>query len=134
MNKIDPNAAAYPVFLQEGLSHNSHVDAGLSILALFALHAPVEIPEWFEHEKPSQDQITKAPSWAELKNEGDKRICRDWLYDGTFDLPDHLKWFQDQLEAHKEETAYWTSNDKCARYFQWRRYYAERMINELNNK
>lgn len=39
MNKINPESPAFPIFLQEGLSHNSHVDAGLSIRAHIAAMA-----------------------------------------------------------------------------------------------
>lgn len=71
-------------------------------LALFALHAPVEVPEWFEHVQepdiPQEPLAEGSELWIEWKK--DYRI--------------------------------WEKKDAASRYFQWRMYYGERMIQELN--
>lgn len=107
-------------------------ETGLTKREYFAATAPDNIPYWFVHTPVAETPQT--PNWADIENKEDKMACRDWVREGTYGLPDHLKWFSDQFEkAVKDRKAAELKNEE-ARYFQWRKYYAEQMLAELNKQ
>jgi hypothetical protein len=109
-----------------------NVSDGLSKMEYFVNHAPNEIPQWFKH-KPTP-AIEKPPSWQTLSIEEDREIARQWFADAIFDLPEHLKWFQDKWADYYEKYNEWQNQNNIERYFQWRTFYADRMIAELNKQ
>lgn len=102
-----------------------------SKLEFFACNAPTDIPSWFEHTPPEKN-VSKKPRQDDIENEEDRKIIKCWQVDPCYDLPDHLKWYSDKLDkAWEEESAYERKNTE-ARYFQWRRYYAEQLLLTLS--
>jgi glycine/D-amino acid oxidase-like deaminating enzyme len=99
----------------------------------FAANAPTEIPRWFE---PILEPKPTAPkAWDQMKweNEEDKGWVRDWHRDPIFDLPEHLSWYQKQWDAHNEVRRDWEKKYEQQRFFQWRWFYAEQMLNSEPN-
>ena len=119
---------AFPVIDSTGMDIN--VAPGLTKRELFSSNAP-EVPEWFEHEK-TKYKGEETPYWSEIENEDDRKLCRSWVHDGCFDLPDHLEWFQSKFEKSVADRNKWELENKKARYFQWRTFYADALIAELN--
>lgn len=127
--KENKNTPAFPI-IEYGAPGES-ASLGVTKLEFFACNAPVDIPSWFVHMAP--EKITcQEPSYDEIESKEDKETCRGWRMDPCYDLPDHLKWFQDRTE--QASTAYSENirKDNEARYFQWRRYYAEQLLSELS--
>lgn len=91
-----------------------------------AAHAPAEIPDWFSHVEPPKD-YPPAPRWMDAPKEHHE-LLRSWLNDGCFDLPDELRWFQDEMTAHRTGRDAWHKQNDAARYFQWRYAYADAML------
>lgn len=104
---------------------------GLSKLEFFACNAPVDIPGWFTYNKPEKN-IPKTPDFNDIANEEDREMCRQWLHDPIFDLPNHLQWFSDKSKEASDQYSDYVKRDCAARYFQWRRYYAEQLLSELS--
>lgn len=100
---------------------------GMSLRDYFAARAPGEIPNWFKHVSPVKD-FKPLPSWQELPLKEDQNQVRDWMSDGCYDLPDNLSWFQEAFVKYRAAYAVWEEADKIARYFQWRWYYADTML------
>lgn len=123
----DKNSPAFPAI--DGST--AFYERGISKLEFFACNAPNEIPSWFVHISPEKGDA-KAPRFDEVENEKDRELCREWLHDPIFDLPEHLQWFADKTNEATEQHCEWLWKDKAARYFQWRRYYAEQLLAELS--
>jgi hypothetical protein len=104
---------------------------GLTKLEFFACNAPVDIPSWFVHVKPDL-KVTEKPSWFKVEPKSDQEHIKQWLTDSENELPDRLLWFKVQWEKHEEEDRAFRCADMAARYFQWRRYYAEQLLLELS--
>lgn len=97
----------------------------------FAAHAPDVIPDWFRHDQPP---TTKQPTgWMNLQMEDDKEMAKNWVSDPIYDLPEHLQWFQREHEAYWVEKKKWEIDNQSARFFQWRKYYAEMMVETINS-
>lgn len=103
---------------------------GITLFYYYAGKAPDNIPEWFVHTPPEKPK-TARPYWNEVEDKNDRAILRDWLNDGSYDLPEHLQWFQKQQDQWWQENQQYIREDKKARYFQWRAYYANNLINTL---
>lgn len=123
------NKAAFPVRLWPN-APGEKANEGMSMREYFAAHAPEEIPSWFTHVPPKKD-IPEAAEWDKIENEEDKQLCQDWVFDGIFDLPEHLQWFSDTFKNHNEALIQWNKTNEGARYFQWRSFYADALIAEL---
>jgi hypothetical protein len=124
-NKHEP---AFPAVNNE----NSFYTPGVSKLEFFACNAPVDIPGWFTYSPPPDKPIEDA-TWLRIENVDDRKYFIEWLKDGDYDLPDHLKKFKEEYDNYHNDLDDWRKKDWAARYFQWRRYYAEQLLNELSN-
>lgn len=109
--------------------------AGMSLREYFAAHAPDDIPEWFTHIKPEQD-FPPMPDLSEISTDPKdphRKLALDWQRDPCFDLWDQvpeLKWYADEVIAHREGRSAWEDANRRARYFQWRYAYADGMIEQ----
>jgi hypothetical protein len=95
-------------------------------LHLFAMFAPAEIPEWFTGIKPAYEGPAYPDKDALTRD--DLKIVNAWLGDPIFDLPEHLKWWESKFEAWQEAQSDYRKDCWIARYFQWRWWYAEQML------
>jgi hypothetical protein len=102
------------------MTHNE-----MGLLDRLAAHAPVEIPDWFEHEEPPKG-FPGMPSVAGLS--GQDRVDAECYLEDACDLPDHLKWFGEQVRAHLAGRRQWKLENEARRYFEWRWHYAEMML------
>src|SRR6185369_16843545 len=93
----------------------------------FAACAPEEIPNWF---KAIETGKPKAPdSYRSLPDDSPhKELLTQWHGDPIFDLPEELKWYQEKWEAYWNEKSDWEKENARSRYFQWRWYFADQMI------
>lgn len=103
---------------------------GLTKRELFALNAPDTIPEWFEH-KEIEIKVASLPNWYDIKDEKDRNMCKDWVNDPCFELPEHLKWFSDAFDKRSDDMNRSLKIIQEAKYFQWRKYYADALLTEL---
>ena len=110
-------------------SENTFYEPGVTKLEFFACNAPNEIPGFFTHVSPDKN-ITPQPRWQDLFKEH-QAVVKEWLSDRQ-QLPEELQWFGEQWRKHEEEDRAYRYADNAARYFQWRRYYAEQLLNELS--
>ncbi len=106
---------------------------GLTIRQQFAMAAPSKIPSWFKHEQLVKP-IHPFPEWQKIENLDDQKEVKYWLDDGVYDLPDRLRWFQEAVSNHNAEKRQLEIDNKIERYFQWRAFFANRLINELNKQ
>jgi hypothetical protein len=120
---------AFP-FYEPGSGFGS-VSEGLTKLEFIACNAPVDIPSWFKHTSPELEDV-KAPKADSIANEEHRKQALAWIHDPIYDLPQELDWFQDQYERYWESKRQAAIADEQARYFQWRRFYAERLLTELS--
>jgi len=104
---------------------------GLTKLEFFACNAPVDIPGWFKHTPPKLEEV-KAPNASSIVNEEHRKQAIDWVRDPIYDLPQELDWFQKQYEMYWESKRLSAIADEQAKYFQWRRFYAEQLLSELS--
>jgi hypothetical protein len=129
------NQPAFPVLELKQMGDKLLLDCaevGVSKLEFFACNAPMDIPSWFEHVKPEREAINP-PLLENIISESDRKTAEGWLYDPIFDLPEHLAWFQEQYNKYwAAQRKFHVANDQ-ARYFQWRRFYAEQLLSELSN-
>jgi hypothetical protein len=125
-NKGLPNQFVGKKIVSKGLTNC----AGLSKLELMAANAPAEIPDWFIHTSPPIVG-SSFPSYETLSSEEDKEEIKNWLYDPIYDLSDHLKWFSDAVEKYHQDKGSYNKEDLKARYFQWRVFYAESLLAQL---
>ncbi len=122
------NIQAFPLFAYVDKDDHSY-ESGLSKREYFAAHAP-EIPEWFTGK--SLDKPKEPKHWEEMPDGSpDKRILMNWHRDPCYDLPDHLKYYQEAWEGHSVMMGEWDRMNVQLRYFQWRVYYADNMLAEL---
>jgi hypothetical protein len=91
----------------------------------FMAHAPTDIPDWFVHNPVGIQPIF--PSWTNLHDE-DRKTVKGWISDGIFDLPDHLKWFEEKYNKVLQLKRQYDYENTIERYFQWRIYYAEQLL------
>jgi hypothetical protein len=126
--------SAFPVMDSDykcGMAVLTCVDSGVTALELIACNAPVDIPSWFVHTKPNIE-VSAAPEWINVESKADQEHLKQWVRDGEYELPDHLMWFKEQYEKHAQERHAFFVADMQARYFQWRRFYAENLLSELS--
>lgn len=96
----------------------------------FAAHAPGKIPDWFKHQESTRpNEVT----WLQLTTPEDQETARAWMCDDSWDLPEHLKWFQEAYIKYLEEKRLWERQNNESRFFQWRQYYAEQMVELINS-
>lgn len=112
------------------------ISTGLTKREYFAAMAPDSIPEWFSHEsrKMPNPPVIEVPEHLQA-------LCADWVQDSRWDLPESegykadakfLSGYQAAWERYWSEKADWKELDRQSRYFQWRVFYANRLIAELN--
>lgn len=101
---------------------------GLTIRQQFAAMAPLEIPEWFNAKIPNP------PTEPMLNNlsEEDRKEVSEWRRDPIYDLPEHLEGIQNLFEKYWTERNQYNKDCLKYRYFQWRTFYADALIAELN--
>lgn len=121
-----------PAFPPSHMPENaSQIYTGVSKLEFFACNAPVDIPGWFVHTPPAI-KPPENPIWQTIANEDDRKHFINWMKDNEYDLPDHLKHYSEAYNKHQDESDEWRKLDWAARYFQWRRYYADALLLELS--
>ena len=125
-------------------ANDLHVQGGLSKLEYLATTAPETIPEWFEHRRKPY------PEWQEPEvDEHLQKAVTDWAKDPCFDLTaltdpafssflsfpasdtPELERIQNHYDAHKTACYNWRQENKVNRFFQWRVFYARRLLTEL---
>ncbi len=110
---------------------NSDLDLVKELLVKLAAMAPNEIPDWYKHNEIKMP-VHPESSW-DLRKEDQKEV-HSWLQDDAgCDLPPHLRWIQSQVEQYFSDYAKATLENKKARYFQWRIFYATSLVKELNS-
>lgn len=114
--------------IQTGI--DTGMEIGLTKREYFAAMAPTDIPDWFEH-VPSKQDFPKVAEWSKIENENDRKLCQQWVHDGIFELPEHLQWFSETFQKHNDAKKQWSRKNEEARYFQWRMFYADNIIAEL---
>lgn len=107
---------------------------GLGLLEYFAAHAPAEIPVWFEGVAPDfeGEEDPRGSEAYEALSDVDISEISNWLQDDFLDLPAHLSWFENQLIQHRQDCKDHAKDCQIERYFQWRKYYAEQMLEVLS--
>ncbi len=107
---------------------------------LFAIHAPAEIPPWFDHgdDLPplpavlsGREALDGQPGFVDLPEE-DKEHLRQWILDGTWDLASHL----DEIGQAANRAIAQSHADRhnasqlrqAQHYFAWRWHYASAML------
>ena len=107
---------------------------GLTIRQQFAATAPAEIPDWFIH-IPNLAPI-QPPGWTDIKwaDKQTEDIVSSWHVDPCFDLGEEMHWYQEQWETYWKIKREYDRDEKEERYFQWRTYYADALIKELNKE
>jgi hypothetical protein len=124
---------AFPMERQIFMKGSEQVEipaaSGISKLEFIACNAPADIPGWFKHTPPAIT-VTPQPDWQTIEPKSDRDIIEVWFENGE-ELPKHLKWFSDQYEAHNRDYTAFHAANSVAKYFQWRRYYAEQLLKEL---
>lgn len=131
----NPNDPAYPTI--ESIYHGSGaVDTrtaleGLTKREEFAKAAPGEIPEWFVH--MSLPNVVAPKGWIDYPEDFPfRQEMKEWQHDPCYDLPEELADFQKSWEDFGRACTARKKAENENRYFQWRTYYADRMIAELN--
>lgn len=131
------NLPAYPQPIAEcngGITDTMDYDrnsSGITKLEFFACNAPVDIPGWFVHVPPTECKEVFPPQATKIINENLRKQALDWVRDPIYDLPQELDWFQDEYENYWESKRQFAIADNAARYFQWRKYYAEQLLKTL---
>lgn len=128
--KNNSDKSAFPINEENGEA------TGLTKREYFAGLAPDNIPDWFEHTK-DEDKPERPLSWVDIK-EGHKFFpfkdeLKNWTHDPCYDLPPSLKWYQDAHEKYNEQKLQYDNNNKSDRYFQWRTFYADKLLQQLDN-
>lgn len=116
-------------------------------LEYFAARAPQKVPKWFRHTfipeprpaepKPPEYHIgLKYDQNIDLTRLEYYALIENWKKDPIYELDFFLSDYQRQMETYFEQCRLIDSenarNDSMARYFQWRKFYAEQMIKILN--
>lgn len=99
-------------------------------LAQLIAAAPSEIPNWFV-DPAFKEKQPSVISWMYIKNPEDREEVRQWVSDGCFELSDHLEWFAEKYRKDQEGKAEFFKRKEVSRYFQWRLYYANTLLNYL---
>ena len=109
----------------------------MDLLLLTAIQAPMEIPNWFDADNgyfifSYPDFSLEMPIVPNDLSAVDQKILQDWLSDPIFDLPENLEqignkwveyWDADRDHRTAKSVAYMQ-----ARYFEWRKFYAQNML------
>jgi len=126
MSIDNSNKPAFPI--SKDHDKDSYKD-GLTKREFFAANAG-DPPTWFVHvSEPFEG--TELPEWQKIKNKEDQNICRQWVYDGIFDLPEHLRWFSDLYEKNSKERKEWQQREIISKHFQWKTFYADELLKQL---
>lgn len=104
-------------------------EPNITIRELFAKDAPNEVPHWFESR---HEAAPKRPLIPKNLREEQKKELQSWLRDPCWYLQDDLKFFQDAHYKYNEDKRKWDLKTEEERYFQWRIYFADQLINLLN--
>jgi hypothetical protein len=101
----------------------------------FAAHAPNEMPDWFiesykwtpkpKQPNPSDDKYLHRD--VNPSHKADEAQLRGWMNDGCYDLPEHLRAFQDDYVQWNKDCEAWDNANRKLRFFAWREAYADGM-------
>lgn len=130
MIKTEPNDTAFPAETDNSLGR-----IGLTKREYFANSAPAEVPAWFDHIKKPYPK--KPTDYKLLYTDFDHpvRIELQEYYDTDGNSTLNTKQAKEYIEANDrfyEEEIIWQKENKAERFFQWRTFYADTLINELN--
>lgn len=106
---------------------------GLTKWEYFLAHAP-EVPEWFQHKETCP--IDPPLYWDQRTDlsEEDKKELRDWHHDPIYDLPEKFSHYQNEIEEHSVKMTEWRNGCAVRKFFAWRVYYADSMIECVRGK
>lgn len=114
-------------------------DDTLTLREYHAAHAPA-VPDWFEVDpRRPAPQMPRCERWLTsdpicgLNNpQADKecKLIESWMRDPCYDLPDHLRGFQQAFEVHHATLKAWRDENSITRIVAWRYAYADAMIEE----
>jgi hypothetical protein len=111
--------------------HPARGDRGVTYRAWLAVHAPKEIPDWFyaisNRLPPTVPQWDEKPEAKNLTDE-QRLTIRQWLLDGSYDLPDELAWVAPAVEARRRWQKEADEHNMLTRYFTWPWHWADMMI------
>lgn len=101
----------------------------------FAAHAPTEIPDWFiESFKWTPKPVQPNPADDKYlhrdvnpNHAADEMRLRSWMNDGCYDLPEHLRAFQDDYAKWNKDCEDWDTMNRRLRFYAWREEYANSM-------
>jgi hypothetical protein len=105
---------------------------GMTKREFFAIHAPAEVPEWFKHSMP------RCPYCYDLRGEisrltieQDRKDAELWM-EADYELPEHLNWLQEKVKKNSDEISKWHYENNIQRIFQWRIFFADTLLKNLN--
>ena len=104
---------------------------GMTKLEYFSLHAPNEIPGWFLG-KQSDRPFPEFPDFTRAQTEEDRKLLQNWRDDPCYDLPGHLLWYQEEVNAHIDARNEATLKRNIDTYFKWRIFFAETLLKNIN--
>ena len=118
-------------------------ERGMTLRQYFAATAPANVPEWFKHKHAPRPKVPSGDVFVPVHLAGRapelQSLADAWRGDPCYDLRQvEGLWTEEELDAleeyegrwtrYWEERDYWRGDDERARYFQWRWYYADRMV------
>lgn len=120
---------AFP-FIEAREGYRQMYSPGLSKREYFAGLAPETIPDWFEGTYP--EKPTAPQAWTSLPDsDPNKKALQAWHWDPIYDLPDELQWYQRAWSKFWSDERNWETENRKIRYFQWRVFYSEALLKEL---
>lgn len=129
MEKI--NESIFPMISRGG----EILTEGISMRSFFANSAPSDIPEWFEFKGESWPP---QPNFDYIEESSDRDLLTHWAdnFGSGIKLDDRFKpeqaaYTQRRKDWCKEINAVDKRNEKN-RYFAWRTFYADQLIEQLN--
>lgn len=121
-----PVLGSTPAFPHPAKSH-----AGVTYRAWLAVHAPQEIPAWFQAISNRMPATVvpwdKRPEAAALTSDQRAYII-EWLRDPITDLPGDLAWAQKAVEEYAAYEKIRDEHNMLTRYFTWPWHWADMMI------
>lgn len=86
------------------------------LLSKLAAMAPAKIPGWFVHIPAPKPQPPIIPAVLSPEN---RDTIKAWLKDGSYDLPEDLRFYQEGHEKYVEEYYLWERKESENRLRQW---------------
>lgn len=117
---------AMPFLLPRG---EDDFSTGLTKREIFSKDAPDTVPYWFVHNSSDKPVEPKSPYTLTAKQ---SEIIAGCIKDPCWSLPQDLSFFEKLMNDYNNSLSEWERKDAEERYFQWRTYYADKLIEQLN--